>query len=71
MTGIKRSPTQIQAFMKRHGLRYIKMGHIPAKANTEQQKAMGRNHVETSHYGSSKGECLYCSWMLLILSWNP
>lgn len=38
MTGISRSPTQICAFMKRHGLRYMKTGHIPAKADTERQQ---------------------------------
>ena len=37
MTGIKRSPQQVRTFMKRHGLRFIKCGHIPAKANKEQQ----------------------------------
>jgi transposase len=37
MTGIKRSEQQVRAFMKRHGLRYIKCGHIPAKADNEAQ----------------------------------
>ena len=43
MTGISRCPTQVRAFMKRHGLRYIKTGHIPSKADTEEQ----RQWVET------------------------
>jgi transposase len=43
MTGINRSEQQVRAFMKRHGLRFIKCGHIPAKADNEAQ-----NHwVET------------------------
>jgi transposase len=37
MTGISRSEQQIRAFMKRHGLRFIKCGHIPAKADNEAQ----------------------------------
>ena len=37
MTGINRSEQQVRAFMKRHGLRFIKCGHIPAKANNEAQ----------------------------------
>ena len=37
MTGISRSEQQVRAFMKRHGLRFIKCGHIPAKADNEAQ----------------------------------
>ena len=36
MTGC-RSLSQVRAFMKRHDLRYIKMGHIPAKADAVKQ----------------------------------
>lgn len=38
MTHISRSPTQVRTFMKRHGLRYLKAGQIPAKADSEKQK---------------------------------
>ena len=38
ITGIVRSPSQIRSFMHRHGLHYIKMGHIPAKADSEKQR---------------------------------
>jgi len=38
LTGISRSPTQVRRFMKQHKMRYIKMGHIPAKADTEKQQ---------------------------------
>jgi transposase len=31
MTGISRSEQQVTAFIKRHGLHFIKCGHIPAK----------------------------------------
>lgn len=37
MTGITRSEQQVRAFMKRHGLKFIKCGHIPAKADNELQ----------------------------------
>lgn len=37
MTGITRSEQQVRAFMKRHGLKFIKCGHIPAKADNEAQ----------------------------------
>jgi transposase len=38
LTNIIRSPTQVRTFMKRHGLRYLKAGQIPAKADSEKQK---------------------------------
>jgi transposase len=38
MTGIRRSSQQVRTFMKKHGLRFIKCGHIPAKADTEVQQ---------------------------------
>ncbi len=37
MTGISRSEQQVRAFMKRHGLKFLKCGHIPAKADNEAQ----------------------------------
>ena len=37
-TGIRRSPQQVRAFMKRHGLRYRKCGHVPAKADPDRQQ---------------------------------
>jgi transposase len=35
MTGINRSQQQVRAFMKRHGLKFIKCGHLPAKADNQ------------------------------------
>lgn len=37
MTGISRSDQQVRAFMYRHGLKFIKCGHIPAKADNDKQ----------------------------------
>ena len=37
MTGISRSEQQVRAFMKRHKLKFIKCGHIPAKADNDNQ----------------------------------
>lgn len=37
LTQIKRSPTSIRKFMKRHQFKFLKTGHIPAKVNTTQQ----------------------------------
>ena len=38
LTGIRRSPTRVREFMKRHGFRYLKLGHIPAKADAARQR---------------------------------
>lgn len=38
ITSIKRSPTRVWAFLKRNHFRFLKTGHIPAKANTEIQQ---------------------------------
>jgi len=38
LTGMSRSPSQVRTFMKKHGLQYIKTGHIPAKADVEKQR---------------------------------
>jgi len=57
LTGISRSPTQVRAFMKKHDLRYIKMGHIPAKADVEQQKQWVKTTMEPAIEEAKKGEC--------------
>jgi len=38
LTGIQRSPTQTRAFLKRIGMKFIKTGHVPAKADPEKQE---------------------------------
>ena len=57
MTGVSRSPSQIRAFMKRHGLRYIKTGHVPAKADTEKQRKWVKDTLEPAIEEARKGEC--------------
>lgn len=37
MTGIRRSPTRVKAFMKRIGMKYRKIAHLPAKADPVKQ----------------------------------
>ncbi len=37
MSGLERSAQQVRVFMKRHGLKFIKCGHIPSKADNEAQ----------------------------------
>lgn len=38
LTNLERSPTQVRAWMKRHGLSYRKTGQIPAKADKSKQE---------------------------------
>ena len=46
LTGIERSPSQVRAFMKRLGMKFVKTGHIPAKADREKQKKWVENKFE-------------------------
>src|SRR5665647_1786364 len=57
MTGISRSPSQIRTFMKHNGLRYIKTGHIPAKADTEKQRQWVKSTLEPAIKEAQNGEC--------------
>ena len=38
LTGIERSPTQIKLFLHRMGMRFRKVGAVPAKVNPEEQE---------------------------------
>ena len=57
LTGISRSPTQVRTFMKRHGLRFIKTGHIPAKADAEKQQEWVKEILEPAIKEAQNGEC--------------
>jgi transposase len=57
ITGLSRSPSQVRAFMKRFGLRYIKAGHIPAKADTEKQQQWVTTVLEPAIEEARNGEC--------------
>ena len=57
LTGINRSPSQVRTFMRKHGLRYIKMGHIPAKADIEEQKKWVTTTLEPAIKEAKRGEC--------------
>lgn len=43
LTGIKRSPTQTRKFLKNIGMRLLKVGVVPSKADPEQQEAFKKN----------------------------
>lgn len=57
MTGIIRSLPQVRTFMKRHGLHYLKTGHIPAKADAEKQQQWIKEKLEPAIKEAHNGEC--------------
>jgi transposase len=60
LTGFKRSPTQVRAFMKRVGMRYRKVGYVPGKAalpeKHAEQEAFREEHLEPTLEEARKGE---------------
>ena len=46
LTGIRRSPTQVEQFLKKLGLKRLKVGHLPSKADPEKQKAFLEEELE-------------------------
>lgn len=46
LTGIKRSPSQIRKFLKSIGMRCLKVGAIPAKADPDKQEEYKRDKLE-------------------------
>lgn len=57
MTGIKRGQTQIRSFMKRIGMKFLKLGHIPAKANPKEQKKFLNTVLEPIIEQAQEGKC--------------
>jgi len=47
LTGIRRSPTQVRKFLKDLGMKRLKVGHIPAKADPKQQKTFLEEELQT------------------------
>lgn len=56
LTGIERSPTQVREFMKRIGLKRLKTGHIPAKADTQRQQQWLEDVYEPALKEAQQGE---------------
>ena len=57
ISGISRSPSQVRGFMKRHGLRYLQIGHIPAKADTVKQQQWVKEKLEPAIEEAQNGKC--------------
>lgn len=57
LTGIERSMNRTRVFMRRIGMKPIKTGQIPAKANPEKQKQFVENVLQPLVNQAEKGEC--------------
>ena len=72
ITGIKRSPTQVKAFLKRIGLQPRKVGYVPGKAATAEKMAeqaqFESDELAPRLAQAQAGERAVFSWMLPILS---
>jgi transposase len=56
LTGIKRSPSQIRKFLKSIGMRCLKVGAIPAKADPDEQEEYKRDKLEPRLEEARRGE---------------
>src|SRR5215210_2571447 len=56
MTAISRSDQQVRAFMKRHQLKFLKCGHIPAKADNDQQHQWVETELKPVIEAARKGQ---------------
>jgi transposase len=55
LTGIKRSTVRVSKFLQREGLRRMKVGMIPAKADVEKQAEFLKNELEPRLEEAKKG----------------
>jgi transposase len=56
LTGIKRSPSQIRFFLKSIGMRCLKVGGIPSKADPDAQEEYKKNKLEPRLEEAKRGE---------------
>ena len=70
LTGIRRKPTQVRAFLHKHGFKYRKMGSIPGKVDPEQQKQFLERDLHPVIEQAKQGLChlLFCDAAHFTLS---
>lgn len=56
LTGLRRSPTQVEQFLKKLGLKRLKVGQIPCKANPEKQKTFLEEELESRLEEAKQGK---------------
>jgi len=56
LTGLKRSETQVRKFLKSIGLKRLKVGHVPSKADLEEQERFIEEELEPRLKEAESGE---------------
>ena len=56
LTGLRRSPTQVRKFLKGLGVKRLKVGHIPAKADPQKQKDFLEEDLEPRLLEAKQGK---------------
>lgn len=56
LTGLRRSPTQVSKFLKGLGVKRLKVGHIPAKADPQKQKDFLQEDLEPRLLEAKQGK---------------
>jgi transposase len=69
LTGIRRSPTQVRLFLKRMGMKCLKVGLFPAKADPEVQESYRLEKLEPRIEEAKAGERAFSLSMQPISSW--
>lgn len=46
LTGIRRSPTQVRKYLDDLGMKRLKVGHVPSKADPEKQQTFLEKELE-------------------------
>lgn len=70
ITGIRRSPTQVRTFLKSMGMRCLKVGSLPAKADPDAQAEFQEHPLLPRLEAAKAGERAVFLSMLPILSWG-
>lgn len=71
LTGIRRSTTQVRQFLKSLGMRRLKVGAVPAKADIEEQARFKKTSLNRV-WPKLKQAAVRCSlWMRRTLCWRP
>lgn len=70
LTGIKRSPTQVRNFMHKIGMKHLKVGHIPAKADIQAQEKFLEEELKPRLEEAEKGDriVLFCDAAHFVLT---
>jgi transposase len=57
LTGLTRSPTSVRNWMHKNGLKFVKMGHLPAKVDVVKQAQWLEKQLNPVIEKAKKGEC--------------